>query len=384
MTTIAAFRVPGRLALALCLLALFVAGVAGGLLSGRDVQSVVGTGTPSGASAGLAAVRMLRDRFSTLLDGDLARIRGNYDLDSYGGLAAWDKERSRTAYLRAWLSRRGVGLTEASAWFEIDHVSSWDRDAFRLEITEHATYAYSQGETQPPHRFGSRTVHVMVLLHDGGQWQIQQDWYLDPLGDYPGEPGEGPITVATGESQAGSSTPGDSWPGLYDREKAVSYAVRYSGVRSIPGGGIYNRAYTVYAYQGGDCANFASQVLAAGGVPQGYGWFNTGKGSMAWLCSPDLVWHLLSSCRGVKLFAGSFEEAMKPTGRYPGGPVAGLEPGDLVAYQVKGEIAHVAVVTGHDPYGYPLIASHTSDRLAFPWDLGWGKGAVFWFIHVVY
>lgn len=376
MTAIAVLRIPMRLAVALGLVALLGIGVVAGVIAGSRGDTVA-TGGQSGTdsrgdavaapvskvAAQLAAVDMLRKRFSTLMDGDLGRIRGDYDLDTYGGQAAWDRESSRVEYFRKWLSKRGVTLAESAAWFEVDHVASWSRDEFRLEVTEHATYAYRLDETSPVHRFGSRAVHVMVVRLDGGQWLIEQDWYTDPLGDAPGGPGDAGIAIGL---------PPAPQTGRYDRTRAVAYAVRYSGVRSLPGGGRYNRDYTVYSYQGGDCANFASQVMSAGGM------------RMSWLCSPDLIWSLLSSGYGTKVYSGAFEGAVKPTPEDPSGAIARMEPGDIIAYQVKGSMSHVAVVTGRDPYGYPVVASHTSDRLFFPWDLGWGSQTVFWLIHITY
>ena len=48
------------------------------------------------------------------------------------------------------------------------------------------------------------------------------------------------------------------------------------------------------------------------------------------------------------------------------------------------EICHVAVVVGKDPAGYVTIASHTADRLFFPWDVGWNDTTVFWLLKIVY
>ena len=61
-----------------------------------------------------------------------------------------------------------------------------------------------------------------------------------------------------------------------------------------------------------------------------------------------------------------------------------MEPGDLIGYETKGQISHVAVVVGKDPSGYVTIASHTSDRLFFPWDMGWNDSTVFWLIKITY
>lgn len=64
---------------------------------------------------------------------------------------------------------------------------------------------------------------------------------------------------------------------FYSREKAKAYIDAYWKQ--------YNPAYPSFHKGGGDCANFASQVLAAGGMP----WADSGKGythSGSWYCKP--------------------------------------------------------------------------------------------------
>ena len=55
----------------------------------------------------------------------------------------------------------------------------------------------------------------------------------------------------------------------YDREKAVAYAHKWAYGR--------NPAYGDFSEMGGDCTNFVSQCLHAGGAPMNYtptfGWF---------------------------------------------------------------------------------------------------------------
>lgn len=328
----------------------------------------------------VVAVNMLRQRCETLLDGDLERIRPNYLVEDLGGEYAWDKEKERTTYFRAWLEARSVTLTAAFSWFEVDSVSSLGGGAYRLEITEHATYSYAPaGATSPVHTFGSRTVHVMEVVLGKDGWRIAYDWYIDPLGDGAIKPGPGRIGPAPSGSPIGSR--GSQ---RFDRSKAAAYALRYAGVRSLPGGGKYNRSYQVYSYVGGDCANFASQVLLAGGLPQDYGWGYSRGGSVSWTCSQDLLWYLLGSGAGRRVYRGTFAGALLPLPDEPRGAIGLLEPGDVIGYDTGNGVSHVAVVAGIDPSGWPVIASHTADRLYFPWDLGWDRDTVFWFVHIVY
>ena len=128
-------------------------------------------------------------------------------------------------------------------------------------------------------------------------------------------------------------------------------------------------------------------MLHAAGIPQGHGWHYTKEGSTAWVQSGSLVWYLLSSGRGCRTFRGQFAEAVstnqarqaekgkqaaeplpeslkKPSAE---SPVDQLEPGDIIAYETKGEICHVAVVAGKDPRGYVTICLlYTSRRLVRP------------------
>lgn len=340
-----------------------------------------------------AAVDMLTQRFNALLKGDFSGLEKNYLTQELSGEYGVERERKRVDYMKEWLSAREVVLTEASATFEIDSVEKEGDDTVWLEITEHAVYAYEYPGTQghPPcvHRFGSRTVHVLELRKDQGRWKIARDWYTDPLGN---DAWDAPAVGIVEDSGLQSvSVPRETIPieditknQQYDRSKAVDYAKRYSGVRSLPDGGRYNPKFKVYTFLGGDCANFASQVLEAGGIDQGGGWYYAGEGSTAWVQGESLVWHLLSSGKAVLLFRGSYGDAVKPRDDFPAGYIGALEPGDIIAYETGGQICHVAVVVGKDPKSYVTIASHTADRLYFPWDMGWDKTTVFWLIKVVW
>ncbi len=274
--------------------------------------------------------------------------------------------------------------------------------------------------------FGARAIQVLEVVAHGQSWKVITNWYCDPLGTYWDPPifptrasatswnpssrlgkGEQATPTPTRAPTTGSAsdpisllyrrsaslaTSSSSSTG-YDRQKAVEYAVRHSGVRSLKQGGRYNLEYNVYSFPGGDCANFASQVLTAGGLPQEGGWRydrRRDEGSTAWVRSDSLVWHLLSSGRAECTFKGRFRDLFKKRGQEKDEdpPFAFtrslLSEGDIIAYTRDGEICHVAVVVGFDPLGYPLIASHTSDRLFFPFDLGWTETTVFWFLHITY
>ncbi len=362
----------------------------GGMPAGF-VRPVSGeTGSAPRTTPQEAACRMLQDRFRVLLDGQVESIRANYDTSSEPGLWTLEREEARVRYLSQWAGERGLSIVDVKARIEIDGVSPANSGGVWVELTEHALYTYAPKQGEWTHTFGSRAVHVMELVLCGGEWKIRRDWYSDPLaGEHGLEPCKFPDGWDAGKTREdgnlhASQGSFSNKAGQYDREAALEYAIRYAGVPAVEGSGRYNPAYKVYTFAGGDCANFASQVLHAGGLKQGYGWHYTSEGSAAWVRGEDLVWHLLSTGRAERIYSGDFSGAVEPTAEYPYGAVSVLEPGDLIAYETKGQICHVAVVVGKDPAGYVTIASHTADRLFFPWDVGWNDTTVFWLLKIVY
>ena len=154
----------------------------------------------------------------------------------------------------------------------------------------------------------------------------------------------------------------------------------------------YNKKYTDYNGIGGDCTNFASQVLGdkeGGDLKHDGTWlfnyskFGNATGSRACVNADGLKEYLLNSGKGKLIKRGNFKELTALTPEYPKGIVSRLEVGDLICYANKADIDHFAVVTAFDPHGYPLVNSHTTDRYHVPWALGWGDTRInFYLIHI--
>lgn len=83
----------------------------------------------------------------------------------------------------------------------------------------------------------------------------------------------------------------------YNRSAAVTYAKKYA----LSG----NPAWPDYSSYGGDCTNFASQVLNAGGIPQdklgSYRWYHTSPTdrSTSWTKSSDLYSYIIGNTAGI-------------------------------------------------------------------------------------
>jgi hypothetical protein len=146
----------------------------------------------------------------------------------------------------------------------------------------------------------------------------------------------------------------------YLREKAVDYALKY--------GLTPNPQYQYFGIQGeigGDCTNFVSQCLKAGGAPMAYDvklpwWYNiidTNKAShrwsVSWSTANSLYWFIkrrgqmnISGLKGVEV-----------------NDITMLELGDLIFYEnFKGIINHSSIITGFYE-GLPLITQHSVEAV---------------------
>ena len=141
---------------------------------------------------------------------------------------------------------------------------------------------------------------------------------------------------------------------MYNREKAVEYAYRWALSR--------NPAYYDYSMIGGDCTNFASQVLYAGTGSMNfkpvYGWYyiSANEKSPSWTGVNEL-YNFLVKNRG-------------PGPRAVDTDIYSLEPGDLVQLDFDGDgrFDHTPVVidTGDFTPDTILLAAHTRDSLNRP------------------
>jgi len=141
---------------------------------------------------------------------------------------------------------------------------------------------------------------------------------------------------------------------MYNRKKAVEYAVLWALSR--------NPLYYDYSEIGGDCTNFASQVLYAGygamNYKPVYGWYyiNPNEKSPAWTGVNEL-YNFLVKNRGPGPRAAEVD-------------ITDIEPGDLVQLDFDGDgrFDHTPVIvdTGDFTPETVLIAAHSKDSLYRP------------------
>ncbi|MCL1918681.1 MAG: amidase domain-containing protein [Peptococcaceae bacterium] len=153
----------------------------------------------------------------------------------------------------------------------------------------------------------------------------------------------------------------------YNREQALAYANKWALH--------YNPRYYNFAKIGGDCTNFASQILYAGcGVMNHdpYGWYyaNVNRRSASW-CSVEYLYKFLINNRGC----GPMGEEVD---------LRDIQCGDLVQLSLKGQrFEHCPVVVGvQGPRSLAsiFVASHTRDVYYEP--LSNYKWADIRFVHI--
>lgn len=136
---------------------------------------------------------------------------------------------------------------------------------------------------------------------------------------------------------------------MYDREKALAYAHRWAFGR--------NPKYYDFSYIGGDCTNFASQVLYAGygemNLKPVTGWYykSLNNRTPSWTGVNELYNFLINN-------RGSGPKAVKTD-------IYGIMLGDLVQLDFDGDgrFDHTPVIvdTGNYTPDTVLVAAHTND-----------------------
>jgi hypothetical protein len=307
-----------------------------------------------------------------------------YDTTTTLGRWALEHERAKLKYIQLWAQKRQVNITEVNETIRIPwlHLAG-DNAELAVEQTLRLGYVYPGDPAV--NCFGIGTRHWMRLVSKNGKWLIQQDFYTDGLGDnslaLDPIPAEGAAAIKKNKKTA---PPEVNPAGAYNRDKAVKYAGKYAGLAWGAGNNhLYNTRYRNYNDRGGDCTNFVSQCLGdqeGGGLPMDGSWFydfKEGAGTQAWVRADIFGDWLVYSGHGRHLIRGTFPELNTPTEKYPHGAVRELRKGDVIGYGKKNHSAHMAIVTGYDSQGYPLVCSHNVDRYNCPWDMGYDRSTVY-------
>ncbi|MDR5658511.1 amidase domain-containing protein [Serpentinicella sp. ANB-PHB4] len=300
-----------------------------------------------------------------------------YNKHARNGLWAYEHEIKKMNYIHLWSRKQGANFMDINSDIVIRRATE-KGDGYTLNLLVSTEYTYKYiNESDKSNSFRLGTHHTLDIIPGEQGWIISKEWYADPLFN----------TISLDEetiNNISSKILSGEMKDLSDLEEsrinAVAYADEFCGAASLPEYGFkYNSKYTNFNYQGGDCANFASQILyEAGNFKKNGTWnYEKGAGSRAWLNAHAFNQYMTNSGRGSVITRGSYKEVLSASYK--------LLPGDYIAYEEKGKVSHISVVTGIDSKGYALVNSHNADRYRVPWDIGWsGKNVKFWLVRVHY
>lgn len=318
--------------------------------------------------------RIFAVRNEAMIDNDQKTIERLYNKQLQNGLYAYEHEAKKLKYLHNWAQKQGVTFTSIDTYLVVNWANSY-KSTLTVNFMASTEYCYTY-ENQPEaiNKMRIGTYHEMSINSD--RWLITKEWYTDPFADSLNlenlKKEENKTLILSNKARDFSNI-------NERRKKAVEYADRYCGAASSGENDYkYNKKYRNYNSLGGDCANFASQILHEGGKFRKSGGWNYEKdGNRAWLNARALKDYMLHSGRGSLIASGSYNKVLASSYK--------LLPGDLVVYEKMGKVVHVSVATGADSRGYALVNCHNTDRYRVPWDLGWSDSSIkFYLIRVHY
>ncbi|KAJ52489.1 hypothetical protein BD780_001806 [Clostridium tetanomorphum] len=344
--------------------------------------------------------RIYNNCSKVFITGDLNSLPQYFDTSQKYGKWALEHEVRRVKYLKHWSYQRRINFTDVTSSVLLYKVHPSNNEKVKLTLKEiyKFNYVYNDDKEPTTNSFGVGIRHSVDLIKKDNNWIIFNDQYTDCFEDA--------LKAYSGEIKNIDFSESDIFNipncpkainynsvSKYNRLKAADYADKYSGASLEEGTDYtYNKKYKNFNGAGGDCTNFASQVLGdteAGGLNFDSTWyctyhkFSPAEGSKAFVNADAFKNYLIYSGKGTVIKKGTFKQLSEPKENYPCSILEKLELGDLICYAKGNNMDHFSIVTAWDSHGYPLINSHTTDRYHVPWDLGWGdKNIFFHIIHI--
>jgi len=319
--------------------------------------------------------QIFQKRNKAILNGDLKLIQSLYNMDTRYGTWAYEYEKKKMDYINNWAEKQGVKFTNIIPTVIVKKIRG-SNDNFSIYLLCSTEYKYvykDQPQLENTSKIG--TYHYLQLMSKNDSWVISKEWYKDPFAnslDLSNIKADSIKKYILTQNARDLSTIDQR------RLNAKDYANKYCGAASTQEFNYkYNKQYRDYNPEGGDCANFASQILFEGGKFRKNSAWNYDKNgaTKAWLNADSFKQYMVYSGRASVICYGNYDKVYKASYK--------LLPGDFIAYEKKNDITHISVVTGADSRGYSLVSCHNSDRNDVPWDLGWSdKNIKFWLIRV--
>ncbi|WP_030786501.1 amidase domain-containing protein [Streptomyces sp. NRRL S-920] len=261
---------------------------------------------------------------------------------------------------KARLAKLGEAYTKADTRVVVERATITGRTA-TVQVTSSSTLTYKKvrGDEPATTAFSTRQELKLTGTKDGG-WKLTTITSRDEGPAAVDEPSAAGVnTIKDDGNQYPDGTPASTeYPttpmpsgktgGAYDYSAMARYAERYWSN--------YNPAYRKFNGAGGDCTNFVSQALKAGGwkpVPgSAYDyrnwWYGSASQSTSWVGVNEWAWFTLSNLRAPNLSS-----------------VYKLDVGDVlqVDFDKNGSKDHTMLVTYRNRRGMPYLTYHSTDTV---------------------
>ncbi|MGL4773632.1 MAG: amidase domain-containing protein [Clostridium sp.] len=322
-------------------------------------------------------INLFKERNQSVMSGDGEKLKEFYDFKINVSKWAYESEWKKTEYLRNWGEKQAIEFTNIDSIIHIRKIKERSGGIYGIMCDVATTFSYTYVDSpETINNFRLGTNHYLNIRRDGDKFTITKEWYTDPFAD----------SLDLNKLKSDEMREyflSKKAPDLNPNKRlqsALNYAHTYCGVSENAEFTFkYNPKYKNFNPDGGDCANFASQILhEGGGFKKNPVWNCDGKSATkSWVNAQGFKNYMVGSGRASYIAQGKYKEIYKVC--------YNMRPGDFVAYEKKGKIVHISTVTGLDSKGYPLVTCHNTDRLLVPFDLGWSNEEIrFHLVHVHY
>ncbi|WP_229348726.1 amidase domain-containing protein [Streptomyces sp. UNOB3_S3] len=314
------------------------------------------------AAFGRIADDVLTQRTAALVDGrqergynapqeKKVRLSGGMERTEGRGVSSLYTRKQRLASLGEAYSNADTKVTTDRTTVKGDRAT--------VEVTETTVLTYKKIRGDEPGTTGFTAHHTLTFTRGkGGKWELSD---IKAQDDGPGavnQPQTAPAAPAKDTGGFPKATPASiSWParqtapksqkaGGYDYKAMAAYAEKYW--RN------YNPEYRSYNDAGGDCTNFISQALRAGGWKDAQGsasdstkwWYNSKAESTSFVGANEWSWYAMSSNRVTNLKN-----------------VYQMDVGDILQmdFDRDGSKDHSMIVTYKSRIGIPYMTYHSTN-----------------------
>ncbi|MFI9722169.1 amidase domain-containing protein [Streptomyces sp. NPDC052396] len=313
------------------------------------------------ASFGHATDLVLARRTAALLDGAAAkRAVPSADRTVHLSAGVTRTENSGLSALRARkqrLAALGEAYTAGDTRVAVDQVQVKGKKA-TVRVTETTTLTYKKIHGDEPAGTGFKARHQVSFTATGhGKWELTGIKSADDGAVAVNAPAVPKVPARQSLGPTPAAKPADtSWPDRLIPKRQTRSGYNYAAMAAYAEKywRNYNPAYRQFNEEGGDCTNFISQALKAGGWKPVSGaaadyrtwWYTSSSQSHSWVGANEWSWYAQNSKR-VTMLPNVFQ----------------LEIGDILQMDFDGDGSkdHSMITTYKSRMGIPYLTYHSTN-----------------------